>query len=180
MDSGLLSSLIGVGGVVIGLLLSELLRRRSRIEKFSEVYYSKRIEAYEKMYEDFVTLTGLFSDLKELNESTEIKMKVWHEQVLEFLGFTDTKALFLDQNLTVHLDMVLIGAGGFLEGDKDKTENEILSEFKQSKLLIRESLGLSNIERNFHSTAKPKVSSEYIGYFEKVKKQVESTEKRKR
>lgn len=179
MDSGLLSALIGFAGVVVGLLLSELLRRQRRIEKFSEVYFSKRIEAYEKMYQDFVALTGVFSDLKEINGSTEIKMKVWHEQVLDFLAYTDAKALFIDQILTVHLGMTLIGAGGFLEGEKDKSEDDILRDFKKSKLLIRESLGLRNIEKSFRSTAKPKYSSEYIDYFTKVKKQVDLKEKKR-
>lgn len=44
-----LESLIGIIGVVVGVLLSELIRRRNRIEAYSINLFERKLPIYEKL-----------------------------------------------------------------------------------------------------------------------------------
>ena len=81
----------------------------------------------------------------------------------------DKKFLYLGEELTVHLSMTLISAGSQFDKDEEKSIKEIYSEFKEAKLLIKKSLGLHDIEKNFTKTSKSTLSSSYINYYNKIK-----------
>src|SRR2546423_653818 len=47
----ILTSLIGLIGVLIGLFINEYFRRRNRVELYSKEIFQKRLSVYEKLYE---------------------------------------------------------------------------------------------------------------------------------
>lgn len=103
MDSTILGAIIGVVGIIIGIIISEFIRRRSKVEKFSETYFAKKVEIYDKLVDDFLELTNLFEHLTKLDDTLEKKMEIWQLKFLEFLSWIDKKFLYLPEELTVHL-----------------------------------------------------------------------------
>lgn len=170
MDSTILGSIIGVGGIIIGIIISEIVRLNSKIEKFSETYFAKKIDIYDKLMDDFLDLTNLFEHLAELNETPEKKMEIWHSNVLDFLSWTDKKILYLSDELTVHLGSTLILGGEFINGEEIIKKREVQKQFGKTKLIIKKSLGLNSIEKEFGKTSKTKITSEPIKYLNKLKK----------
>lgn len=170
MDSTILGSIIGIGGIFIGIIISEFIRRKSKIEQFSETYFSKKIEIYDRLIEDFMELTNLYSHISELDDSTDNKMELWHSKVLEFIGWMDKQFLYLSHELTVHIISVLIMAGESISEAEKINKKNVLKEFSETKLIIKKSLGLNSIEREFGKTSKTKISSEPIKYLNKIKK----------
>lgn len=170
MDSTILGSIIGVSGIIIGIIISEFFRRMSKIEKFSETYFAKKIEIYDKLMDDFLDLTNLFEDLTELNDTSEKKMEIWNSNVIEFLSWTDKKFLYLSDELTAHLGCILILGGEFINGEKNIKKREVQKQFGKTKLIIKKSLGLNTIEKEFGKTSKNKITSEPIKYLNKLKK----------
>jgi hypothetical protein len=174
MDSTLISALIGIAGIFIGIFLAEFFRRRSKIEKFTEVLFNKRLNIYEELFEKYLDLTNVFYALNESNSEAHEKLDVWQQNVFDFLRWMDKKFMFIGDELSVHLSLTLLSAGDFIDGDRTKSLNEVLSEFGEAKLLIRKSLGLDSIENDFIRTSKSSLSSNYIEYYQNLKKKKRS------
>lgn len=173
MDSTIVGSLISFIGILFGLMISEIIRRINRVEKFSEAYFSKKIDVFDKLIEEFCDLTNLFSELLSNDVSLKEKLEIWQDKVLSFLEFTDKKWIFIGEELTVHIGMVLVGAGEALEKPDNNSEIEISKEFKEVKNLIRKALGLNKIEISYTKSLKSKIGSDYISYYKKIKKKYE-------
>ncbi len=58
-------ALIGLGGLLIGLFISEYFRRRSRVEVYAQGLFQKRLNVYEKLYSKLVTAREVASDVIE-------------------------------------------------------------------------------------------------------------------
>lgn len=173
MDSTIIGSIIGVSGMLLGVIISEVVRRRSRVEKFSEAYFIKKIEIYDELVSRFLDLELLFSDVTQDDEYMNNRYDDWQQEVIDFLSWCDKKFLYLGEELTVHIGIVLVGAGGYVGGSKEKEKKEILSDFRGTKLLMKEALGFNHIEKKVKVIANSKVESGYIDYYRKIKKEQE-------
>jgi hypothetical protein len=177
MASAMLPAIIGIIGVIVGVSLNEIFRRRSRIEKFTEPYFKRKIEVSEILLQDFLVRTALFEDLTQLEADKKSKMGVWHESVLEYLGWMDRNFLFLGDELTVHIGSTLVLAGEYIDGAEGITKERVLSEFGDTKLLIKKSLGFNYIEKSFTNTSKSKLSSATIKFYRDLKENKVKTTK---
>jgi hypothetical protein len=169
MDTTLLSSIIGLLGVLLGVCISEYLRRQSRVEKLSETFFSKKIDVYENVSDQFQLLTQLFYKISPTEEKGKNLFDEFYIKTLPFVDYLESKNLFIDENLSVHLILTLIKAGEFLEGINQIDEIDVVNEFKESKLLIRKSLGVNQIEKDLLKVSKSTLSSNNIGQFKKIK-----------
>jgi hypothetical protein len=59
------TALIGLVGVLLGIFINEMLRRRNRIESYAGHVFDKRLEIYEGLYQRVAALGPLATDLIE-------------------------------------------------------------------------------------------------------------------
>jgi hypothetical protein len=59
------TALVGLVGLLVGMLITEHFRKRSRIEQFSGRIFEKRLTVYEKLMEEFILSCGVIDALYE-------------------------------------------------------------------------------------------------------------------
>jgi hypothetical protein len=62
------AALIGLVGVLLGILLNEILRRKNRIEGYAARVFDKRLEIYEGLYERISVAGEMATDVIENSE----------------------------------------------------------------------------------------------------------------
>lgn len=177
------SALIGLLGVFVGILLTELFRKQSRVEQFWSPVFAKRLDAHEALYKK---VQSSYCVLCELYENNEYPIEERHEMAvadgMSLMNLLDEHDLFLGEKLTVHIGMLWVGSAGIFSKEFDeKTRDEMFGKFRESyketKDLIKKSSGISKIDENVSKALKSKLSSNYINTYMKLKKGYEKNRK---
>ena len=164
---------IALVGVLIGIAVTEYLRRRSRIEVYSSPVFEKRLQIYEELYAKVNHLRGLFHEIINSDQlSKEERKELWERSVFSMAVYLDENDLYLDEEIAVHAMMTMVGVEDIqdiqdIQDEKEK--NEAVQSFQRSVKelvsLIREEAGIVAIHRLFRRVTRSKPKSDYIDYF---------------
>lgn len=171
------SALIGLVGVLIGALITEYFRRKSRLESFSGPIFEKRLAIYESLMNEFTLSYGVIFHLYEDNEiSLSEKNDVAFHCGLKLMQFLDDNEFYLSEEIVVHIGMLFVGVSDvFCEEKTDECRKITYEKFKrdcgETKRLIKTASGISTIDKLLTEITDAKPNSEYIKYFIKIKKQ---------
>ena len=163
----MLDALIGIGGVLIGVLLSEYFRRKSRIELFSSITYQKKLDRYEELYSLLEDVREAARDIFENpNYSAEERKDVWSKIVLSIAKFTDENAIYLSDDISFHCVCMLIGAEDYYEIEDNEEKKMRMQGFydalRDAKDMIKAALGITKIDNLITSLTGSKPASKYI------------------
>jgi hypothetical protein len=174
----LLTSLIGLIGVLIGLFINEYFRRRNRVELYSKEIFQKRLDVYEKLYEKLAEISLIADDIMQNpTYPEEERHKIWSSVFYDMAKFMDLNGLYLNDNIVVHCMSALVGIEDVYhmeapEEKKGEIENFTKSLSKARKMIKAET-GLEALDKLFGSISKAKHESEIISYYQKRKKELE-------
>ncbi len=173
------TALVGLVGLLVGMLITEHFRKRSRIEQFSGRIFEKRLSVYEKLMEEFILSCGVIDALYEdeempLHEKYEIAFGCG----LKLMQFTEDNDFYLSEEVTVHLGMLFVNTGDIFLSENSEEQRKTAYERFQSgygktKCLIKAASGISTIDNLITEITKSKPESDYISYFRKAKKEHE-------
>ncbi|WP_432474472.1 hypothetical protein [Amphritea sp. HPY] len=173
------TALVGLAGLLIGMLITEHFRKRSRIEQFSGPIFEKRLSIYEKLMEEFILSCGV---IDALYEDEEIPLDEKHNLAfdcgLKLIQFTEDNDFYLSEEVTVHIGMLFVNTGDiFLSENTEESRASAYERFKsgygETKRLIKSASGISTIDNLITEITKSKPESDYISYFRKAKKEHE-------
>jgi len=170
-------TLIGLLGIFIGIAINEYFRRKSRIERHSSYIFEKRFHVYEKLLKHISRVYDQFDELYENKElSFDDKLNVSNGFNFEVLRFMDDHFLFLNESITIHISMTLIGSEEIFtkensEDKRTKAMDEFREELRDVKLLIKDECGISSLNNLFSKITKSNPKSKYIDYYQKLKKE---------
>lgn len=171
------AALIGLTGVLLGILLNELLRRKNRIEGYAARVFDKRLEVYEGLYERVSACSQVAADVIEnADYSSEDRHAIVSAAIHEIAGWCDKHDMYINEEITVHCVPLLMGIEEVHDiPDVEKKEQRI-RQFRESlvdaKRMIRKEAGIADIERVFTGITKPKHSSPVIEYYRTKKKEL--------
>ena len=173
----MLTAIIGLTGLLLGVFLNEYFRRRSRVEIYSKEVFQKRLTIYEARYEKMLAAFSIAADIIEKPDySKEQRHAIWSEVVLDVAKFTDDNNLYLNENLIVHCMMTLIGVEDIYDIKNAKRKKQQIEQFGEAcgaaKKMIRKESGLEALDKLFGTISQAKHESDYIAYFEKLKKEM--------
>lgn len=168
-----LSPLIGLIGVAVGAGISELFRRRQRVEQFAGLVFAKRLEAYDNLW----TLLQLgHSAVGEMLDddtlSADERKEVVSAAVVSLAQFTDRHSLFLEEEVTVHCCTIFMGADeipDLVEPEKATRLALYQRHWRLTRELVMESSGMARINRTFGSINKPRYKFPVVDYFRKLR-----------
>jgi hypothetical protein len=169
------TALIGFLGVILGLLTNEYFRRKGRIDVYSKEIFQKRLGVYEELYLKVHQSCSTATDVIENPALTkEERHSIWSKAVLDLAEFTDKNALYLNEQITVHCLMTMMGVEDiyYLEDpeERDRERAGFFEHTGKSKAMIKQETGLQAIEKFYGSISKAKHKSEYLTYLKKAKK----------
>jgi len=173
----MLTAIIGLTGVLLGVLLNEFFRRRNRIEIYSKEVFQKRLSVYEELYKKMEGSYLIANDVIENPDYSEgERHKIWSEVVMNVAMFTDENGLYLNENLTVHCMMTLIGVEDIYYIEDPEEKKKQLEKFGEgyanAKKMIRKETGLEALDKLFGSISKAKHKSDHIAYYQRRKKEL--------
>lgn len=174
MLTALVTGAISIVSVVVGVLLNEYFRRKSRIENYSQQVFDKRLEVHEELYqkvEDCYQKAQALIGNEEL--SPEEKHEVWSEVILNLTSFCDQHGLYLDERVVVHCTTTFVGVDEIASEQDSDARDERISQmernYRKAKEMLREVTGLREIEDSFQSVSNAEIDSDYVQLFEELK-----------
>lgn len=171
----IVASVVGIVGVVVGVLLNELMRRRNRRELYAPRIFEKRLTAYEGLIEQIDQGSKV---AKEVIESDDLSEEQRHDAisvvVLEMAEFTEKNRLYLDEDLIVHCVGLFMGVEDIhdaSEEDGQKLRDQYRHMRKEAFRMAVEDSGVAEINRLFKAINTPKIDGALIRYFRAAKRE---------
>lgn len=164
-------ALIGLVGLLIGALLNEHYRRKSRIEKYSNQVFEKRINIYEGLMSEIKLASSI---INELIESKNIPLDEKKEMAflagLKVAEYTDKHQFYLNDEIIAHCCMAFVGTSDIFE---DPNNQEMLNcfrqEVKEAYVMIRVESGIAELDGLFRSITKSSPSGRLVDGYRAIK-----------
>jgi hypothetical protein len=160
---------IGPISVLIGIFVSEYFKKKNRDSLFSEKIFNKKIDIYEKLFNMMRSAYEINNEIiNDKNLSKENRNLKWSSVILPIGDFIDTNQLYISDELSVHCLITLVGAED-LGKMNVKEKKQYYNNWNKTTELIKEESGLNRLDKFFGKINKPKMKSDYIEYFNKLK-----------
>ncbi len=169
------AALIGLVGVLIGALLSQVFHRQNRVETYSHKVFERRLEVYESLMALLQSGYEIASEVMENEElSKEERNALISEAIMPIATFTDEHGLYIDKYVAAHMTSAFMGAEDVLaEVDKKKRETlvkTIHSSYKTAKEIVLTESGAEEINKHFRSISRSKPTSPVIERIKELEK----------
>ncbi|MET3526476.1 hypothetical protein [Phenylobacterium koreense] len=158
---------VGVLGVVLGVVVNEMLRRRNRIESYSARVFDRRLAIYEELSAKMVAARSVANDvMTNPIYSGEERHEIMSCVILDMAGFADKNALFIDSDLSAHCVAAFMGAEDVFEmpigAEREEAKRAFWAMDANAQRMIREDSGVAEISKLFKKINKPTLSSPII------------------
>jgi hypothetical protein len=165
---------IGLAGVLLGVLINEILRRRNRIESYAGRVFDKRLEIYEGLYQRVAGLGSLATDLIENpNYCHEERHQIVSVAVHDVAGWCDDNDMYINEELSVHSVPLLMGIEDVYDMKDEAEKQQVIKQFRENlraaKKMLRKEAGIEGIEKLFSRITKPRRSSPIIEAYREEK-----------
>src|SRR5438477_617567 len=143
------TALIGLGGVLVGIFINEMLRRRNRIGSYAGHVFDKRLEIYEGLYQRVAASGPLATDLIENpNYTQEERHQIVAAAVHDVAGWCDDNDMYINEELTVHCVPLLMGMEDVYvmkdEAKKQESITQFYENLRAAKKMIRKEAGIED------------------------------------
>jgi len=164
--NALLAPLFGLIGILIGISLNELLRRKNRIEQYAPAVFERRLKAYEELASLINDGSSVASEIiDDASLTGEQRHAMISAIIMPIAEFADRNKLYIDEELGAHCTALFMGVEDIqdLDGEKKK---EALTYFYQMRVetyrMIREDSGVSELNKLFRTINRPTLSGPII------------------
>lgn len=159
--------LIGIGGVLVGVIANELLRRTRRIETYTARVFDVRLAKYEELMGLLYAASKIASDVIENSDySAEERHALISAALFPIAEFTDKNELYIDSDLAAHCVATFMGAEDIRDienvDEQNETKDIIWNMYKLARQMIREDSGVAKIDKLFKKITKPTLSGPII------------------
>ena len=161
------TALIGLVGVLIGALLSQVFHRQNRVETYSHKVFERRLEVYESLMALLQSGYDIASEVMENDLlSNEERRALISEAIMPIAAFVDEHALYIDKYVAAHMTSAFMGAEDVLaatdEKEREALVSAIRSSYKTAKEIVRTESGAEEINKHFRSISRSKPTSPVI------------------
>ncbi|WP_170328725.1 hypothetical protein [Ruegeria arenilitoris] len=174
-----IAPIIGILGVIIGVLLNEIMRRRNRRELYAPKIFERRLSAYEGLIEHILQGSKIAT---KVIDSDDLSRAERHEListvVFGMIEFVEKYHLYIDEELSVHCMALFMGVEDIhdaSESDKQGLLDRYYQMRKEALRMAAEDSGVAEINRYFKDVNKPKIDGELIRYFRNAKQNAEKS-----
>ena len=171
------TALIGLVGVLLGIVINEVLRRRNRIENYATRIFDKRLEIFEELYARVSAAGEIGIDVIENPKySPEQRHEIVSVAIHEIAGWCDKNDMYISVELTLLCTPLLMSIEEIHDVQDSNEKQSLIKQFREelrnAKKMIRKEAGIEDIERMFSSITKPKYTGPIIDYYRKKKREM--------
>ena len=126
----ILPAIFGLMGIILGIVLNEIFRRRSRIEYFSTIVFEKRLNIYEQLYKKIQEAGIIVEDVISNPEYTEEERnQAIFVTGLDIAKFNDENEFYIDKDLGASCTALLLGDQEkifYIDDENEKQKKQVL------------------------------------------------------
>lgn len=177
----IIAAIIGVGGVLLGAAISEIVRRLSRAEQYSSIVFEKRLMAYEGLMR-VVNDTNdaarfLWDDTLGLT-SDQIREEI-SAAIMTVIRYCEENSFFLEDDVTINAMTLYMGLDDAVDASSD-LRKEVQKKYNDDRTnvmhVIREAAGINKFNRIFQKSHRPNINTEISRYFRERKEKYRKEE----
>ena len=103
-------ALIGLGGIIVGILITEYFRRRNRVEVYSQKIFDKRLQIYEELF----SLTQHGNDvatqlIDDVSLSKDERLNLIGDEIMNIAEFIDKNEIYIDKYISAQCMYIFNG-----------------------------------------------------------------------
>lgn len=163
--------LIGPAGIVLGIVLNEHYKRKDQLSLYGEEVFKRRLKIYEELYRTMEDAYGKGRKIiKKTGAPVDERREEWSTTVLSVADFLDKHKLYINENISLHCMLSLIGVEDLAEKNNEKQVKVYYKNWNKTKDLIKEDSGLKRLDNFFSNINKPNITSDYISAMDTLRK----------
>lgn len=170
---GIIVALIGVTGVVVGVLFTELIRRFNRVEMLNDKIFNERLNSYINLYKKINKINFEINSLIKMYENGEINESVWKSKIksinLNLAKYFDLNDFFFSEELIIHCVSIYFGLDEMTFENIEEYKQRITKTYKIAKEIIKNESGINKVNKGHKKIIRYNHKSPIIGYFHKLK-----------
>ncbi len=177
MESVILPAIFGLMGIILGVILNEVFRRRNRIESFASIVFERRLNIYEELFKKIQEANSIASDIiSNPAYSQEQRNDIIFNAGLAIAEFCGENAFFIDSDLGAHCTALLLGDVEKIyllddETEKQRAIREYREDYMNTLRMIEEEAGVYRVKKLFKSITKPKLDSPIIARLNELREE---------
>jgi len=177
MGNLIVAAIFGLIGIILGVILNEVFRRKNRIESFASTVFERRLNIYEELFKKVQEANNIASDvISNPAYSEEQRNDIISIAGLDIAEFCDENAFFIDSDLGAHCTALLLGDVEKIYLLDDETEKQrAIREYRENYMntlrMIEEEAGVHQVKKLFKSISKPKLDSPIIARLNELREE---------
>lgn len=141
----------GIGGVILGIFLTEIIRRLNRVEQFNNQIFNRRLEEYIALYDLLLEQNKKVIYIFDNFDSLDPKEK---EAIISSIfslvnEFNDADALFISGELALQTTFLYIKIDYNKAGNVRRKRLRFNMEFRKIVEMIKAESGIKKVNKNF-------------------------------
>jgi len=162
----MMEALIGFIGVVVGVFLTELIRKWNRVEPLSQSVFEKRLDLYVRLYDLLNECCAAAHDLVyNIDLSKEDKNAQCYKAGLAVAEYCTKHELFISRELGHHCTSLMLGVADYFETQEEERSaymDDFWEQMRSAQRMIREDSGVEQVNRYFRKITGAQLTSPVI------------------
>ena len=176
MGNVIVAAIFGLIGIILGVILNEVFRRKNRIESFAPTVFERRLNIYEELFKKVQQANNIARDvISNPAYSEEQRHDIVSVVVLDIASFCDDNGFFIDGDLGAHCIALLMGVEDIYllgdEAEKQQATREYHESYINTIRMIEEEAGVHQVKKLFKSISKPKLDSPIIARLNELREE---------
>ncbi|MFA6981298.1 MAG: hypothetical protein WC209_18370 [Ignavibacteriaceae bacterium] len=170
------SAIIGILGLLLGIIFTELIRRRNRIENYSQKIFEKRFEVYEKLFQLVDSSYRNINDFI-VNKSLPLEERFLgsYDEGMKVIKYCSDNRFYLSEEIVVLIGSAIVNTSTIFESNDENEIEEVAVQFRldirEIETIIQKESGIREINKHFWSIGKVKYKGPVIDYYKKLAEQ---------
>ena len=176
MGNVTIAAIFGLIGIILGVILNEVFRRKSRVENFASIVFERRLDIYEELFKKIQEANIIANDIiSNPAYSEKQRNDIIFTAGLDIAEFCDENAFFIDSDLGAHCTALLMGVEDIYLLDDEAKKQQAIREYHESYIntmrMIEEEAGVHQVKKLFKSISKPKLDSPIIARLNELREE---------
>jgi metal-dependent HD superfamily phosphatase/phosphodiesterase len=176
MGNVIVAAIFGLIGIIVGIILNEVFRRKNRIESFASTVFERRLNIYEELFKKVQEAYEIADDvISNPAYSQEQRRDIVFVAGLDIAEFCDENAFFIDSDLGAHCTALLMGVEDIYPLGDEAEKQKAIREYRENRIstlrMIEEEAGVYQVKTLFKSISKPRLDSPFIAYLNELREE---------
>ena len=164
--------LTGLIGIVIGIFLTELIRRTNRIESLNNQIFNERLKAFIDLYRfmqnTYVQVTEIIDNINKYGQ--EAWTEIVSDMIFTIVKFTDKNGFLISEPLKIQCCTLYMGLEDMDQESIKNYKSQLQENHKNTIIMIQNESGINQINKKIKKILRYNHESSVIEYYNLLKK----------